>query len=592
VACRFWITSGAPPYTPATRRGSWTTASGEDVQLLGRKPQGSAGTSSISLAAGSGTRKVLLHRSISAGAVKAGTISGTVTWCIGAKESNALLDGVWHMHIYVTSGDSDIPRGTLLSNYTGATEFGTTAAGATEGAVAVSSLAIQVGDRLVVEIGYETSTTTAASYSATINYGNVGTTDLSNGDTSVTNDPGWVEFSGMDGLFTPSFSTLTDTFTSTIDAKWTKTTNVSATGGRARIPTTTTLEDLYTATAYEIQGGQVAFQVPTLPATGGGTGAAFSAYVSAGPTVSTTNLEITYSPNTGNLQFRNNIGGSDASPTTVTYNATSHAWWRFKETGGSILMETSPDNATWTTQRTVTVNAQWMRLGTLIFYCESQRTSGTADFAEIDNINATSTTTIAVGVAGEVETAQPIGRLKNLAVGVAGETETAQPVGRTKLRAIGVAGVVETAQPIKVIKIRAVGTAIETSTAQPVARTKQFTVGTATEQDAAQPVGRTKRLTLGTAVEVDTGQPIGHMKRLPVGTAQETSTAQPLGRVKVLRVGTAIEVSTARAVIHAGAAVRNLTFTVAGPLLRWTAQLVPGRWHADEQPNPWRADLQ
>lgn len=592
MATRFWVTSGAPPFTPTTRRGSWTTASGEDVQLLGRKPQGSAGTSSISLAAGSGTRKVLLHRSISAGAVKAGTISGTVTWCIGAKESNALLDGVWHLHIYVTSGDSDTPRGTLLSNYTGATEFGTTAAGATEGAVAVSSLAIQVGDRLVVEIGYETSTTTGASYSATINYGNVGTTDLSNGDTAVTADPGWVEFSGMDGLFTPSFSTLTDTFASTIDGKWTKTTNVSATGGRARIPTTITLEDLYTATAYEIQGGQVAFQVPTLPATGGGTGAAFSAYLSAGPTVSTTNLEITYSPSSGNLQFRNNVGGSDASPTTVTYNATSHAWWRFKETGGSILMETSPDNTTWTTQRTISTPSQWMRLGTLIFYVESQRTSGTADFAEIDNINAGTATTVAVGIAGEVSTAQPIGRLKNLTVGVAGETETAQPVGRAKLRAIGTAGVIETAQPIKILKVRAVGTAIETSTAQAVARTKWLAVGTAVETAAAQPIGRSKRLAVGTATEVSTGQPVGRAKRLTVGVAQETSTAQPLGRLKTLRVGTAAEVSTAQAVIQAGAAVRNIAFTATGPLLRWAAVLVPGRWSATERPNPWRTDLQ
>ncbi|MFG3051891.1 hypothetical protein ACGFZP_13200 [Kitasatospora sp. NPDC048239] len=443
MATRFWLTNSAAPYTPTTRRGAWDTASGEDVQLLGRKPAGSAGTSSINVGSTAADRDVLLHRSISAGAIKAGTISGTVSWTVGVRESNVDLNGFWHLHIYATSGDSDTPRGTLLADYIGSTEFTTTATGTAISGQAVTPVAIQVGDRLVVEIGYRANSL-STTYNATINYGNTGGTDLGSGDTAVTTEPGWVEFSGADGLFTPSFSTLTDTFTSSVDSKWTKTTNVSSSGGRARIPCTTTLEDMYTATAYEIQGSQVRFQVPTVPSTGGGSGVAFSAYLSAGPTISTTNLEFEYSPNTGNLVLRNSVGGTDASPTTLTYNSSTHAWWRFAESGGSITMDTSPDGTTWTTRRTISTPSQWMRLGTLIFYAEAQRSSGTADNAEIDNLNAAQT--ISLGTATETDTAQAIGRVKTRACPQSTATETAlSPTAKTKTRTLSIAGSTETA---------------------------------------------------------------------------------------------------------------------------------------------------
>jgi hypothetical protein len=566
VATRHWLTNAAAPYTPTTRRGSWTTASGEDVQLLGRKPQGSAGTSSIALAAGSGTRKVLLHRSISAGAIKAGTISGTVTWCIGAKESNTLLDAVWHLHVYVTSGDSDTPRGTLLSNYTGSSEFSTTATGATEGAVSVSPVSVQVGDRLVVEIGYETSTTTAASYSATINYGNVGSTDLAATDTAVTTEPGWIEFSGADGLFTAAFTGLTDTFTSSIDAKWTSTGSVTATGGRARMPCTTTLATLYTATPYEIQGAQVAFQVPTLPGVGGGSGAAFSAYLSAGPTVSTTNLEINYQPGTGNLVFRSNIGGADASPTTIAYNSTSHQWWRFRESGGSILMETSPDNSSWTTQRTVTVNAQWMRLGTLIFYAECQRSSGTNDFAELDNFNISNGRTQAVTGAGETDAAQTLGRAKTSALVLAAATDTAQPIARTKRAALGTAGESGTAQPAGRAKGRALSLAAALEVAQRLARS--LGVLRAAGSDAAQPLGAAKSAPLGPAGQTDSARPVGAAKARTVGTAASGDTARPITAAHVAPAATSSSVETARPV----GAVKRRT---AAPATENAAALAP-----------------
>jgi hypothetical protein len=597
VATRFWLTSAAPPYTPTTRRGAWDVATGEDIQLLGRKPQGSAGTSSINVGSTAADRDILLHRSISAGAVKAGTLSGTVQWTIGVKESNVDLNGFWHLHVYVTSGDSDTPRGTLLTDYIGATEFTTTATGSTAGAQTVTPVAVQIGDRIVAEIGYRANAL-ATTYNATINYGNVGGTDLASGDTAVTTEPGWIEFSGADGLFTPALTTLTDTFTTGVSGTlWNTTAGVSGTGGRARINCTTTLADMYTVGAYEIQGAQLAFQVPTLPAAGGGSTVTFSAYLSAGPTISNTNLEFEYSPVTGNLVLRNNVGGSDASPTTLTYNATSHAWWRFRETGGSLLMETSPDNTTWTTQRTIAAPTQWMRLGTLIGYFESQRSAGTSDFAEIDNVNPAAGHTIAVTPAAETSTAQTVGRAKALAPGRAADVDTAQTVPRTKRLTAAPAGSVDTAQTLARAKRATTAPATETSTAQTPGRAKHTPAGTATETSTARPATSTKTRSITAANSLDTATPAGAAKHLGTAPATETSTAlgstrsgrtiavtpaaetstgQTPGRAKNLTPGRPAELDTANGPTHTGHQLG--TVRTGPPRTRWTPGRNRTRW--------------
>ncbi|GAA0705257.1 hypothetical protein GCM10010193_70410 [Kitasatospora atroaurantiaca] len=577
MATRFWLTNAAAPYTPATRRGAWDVASGEDVQLLGRKPQGSAGTSSINVGSTSADRDVLLHRSISAGAVKAGTISGTVEWTIGVKESNVDLNGFWHLHVYVTSGDTDTPRGTLLTDYIGSTEFTTTATGIDPGAQTVTPVAIQVGDRIVVEIGYRANAL-ATTYNATVNYGNTGGTDLAASDTAVTTEPGWVEFSGTDGLFTAGFGTLTDAFTSSIDSKWTKSAGVTATGGRARIPTTTTLESLYTATAYEIQGTSAAFQVPSVPVAGGGSGVSVAAYLSAGPTVSTTNLEIVYSPNTGNLQFRNNVGGSDASPTNITYDSTAHAWWRFHEAAGSITMDTSPDGVTWTTRRTISTLTQWMRVGNQILYFESVRTSGTNDFAEIDSVNVVANTTIALSAAGSTETAQHLAAAKQRTAGIAAGIETAQRLTGVKQRTATLAAAVETARHVAGTKTAVLGIAYATAATQHPAAAKTRQLNPAQEQASAAGLVATKTRALSPATATAQAQHPAGAKQAQLGAARQTATSQTLLTAKTRSLGRAAETESARVL---AAPVPGLTHGLAltdRPATAWTASAATAAW--------------
>lgn len=549
MATRFWLTSSAPPYTPTTRRGAWDVATGEDVQLLGRQPAGSAGSSTINVGSTAADRDVLLHRSISAGAVKAGTLSGTVTWIIGAKESNAGLNGFFHLHIYVTSGDSDTPRGTLLTDSIGATEFGTTAIGASEGAKAVSSVAVSVGDRIVVEIGYRANAG-ATTQNATINYGNTGTTDLSVASSSVTSQPGWIEFSGADGLWTKSFSTLTDAFTSSIDSKWTASAGVAATGGRARIDCTTATPNMRTATPYEITASTLAFKVPTVPVAGGGATVKFSAYLMPGPTSSTTNLAFEYSPNTGNLVLRNNVGGTDASPTTLTYSSTDHLWWRFRETGGTILMQTSPDNSTWTTRRTISSLTQWMLQGNHIAYFDATRASGTADFAEIDDINPGGTVQ-AVTLASSTETAQALAKAKTKALPVGSATETAQPLTQSKRLTLGVAAESDAGQAIGHTRQLALSPAFGVDSAQVIGRTKTLAVAVASAVDGAQPLGVSRGATIGIASEVGAAQALAAAKRLTLTPAAGVEAAQQVGPVKTRVLGVATETGTALAVTPA-----------------------------------------
>lgn len=195
MAKRFYITNAAPPYAPTTARGAWDDAGNLGVTggLLTAK-SGAADVISKTETNVAAAYDVLLASWV-ASVVGNHTIDGTVQWVHGLLESSALSDMVPHLHVYVTVGDSDTVRGTLLSDFIGATEYPTTAAGATEGAQTLSSVAALNGDRVVVEVGFRANNVLITDQTGTINFGGTGGTDLTDGSTSVTTQPGWVEFS-------------------------------------------------------------------------------------------------------------------------------------------------------------------------------------------------------------------------------------------------------------------------------------------------------------------------------------------------------------------------------------------------------------
>lgn len=197
VATRLYLSNAAAPFTPSTIRGAWTQTSAT-IGKLGAKA-GSAATSQVT---GLISSTALMNgRWVSDPFVQAGNLGGTVDFAYGAVESSALGSAGCQVHIYVTQGDTDTPRGTLLANSSVGDTWTTTATGRGAAAVALSTVAAQVGDRIVVEAGAAVSNW-SSSRSTTINYGVASGTDLTVGDVNVTTRPGWFEFSGADPLFT------------------------------------------------------------------------------------------------------------------------------------------------------------------------------------------------------------------------------------------------------------------------------------------------------------------------------------------------------------------------------------------------------
>ncbi|MGW1261190.1 hypothetical protein ACWD7Y_04415 [Streptomyces drozdowiczii] len=385
MTTRFWLTSSAAPYTPATKRGTWTDATSTVTGLLGRQAAGNSATSAVAETSAA-TTNVLQGRWVSAPARAAGTLSGTVAWITGRLQSNAAAAMVVRAHMYVTVGDSDTVRGTLLANYTGGTAFPTSASGGGTTGTAITPVSVQAGDRIVVEMGYQAQNTVATSYTGTLYYGATATTDLVSGSNQVTTNPGWVEFSGGDGLFSIPTAEIVDKFTTGIGSRFVYYSGTfwNAAWNRVAIPSTSDYPGLMATDAgYELANSTHFFEVVNLPA--GGTNTIFSAIV-LGPKDNGTFVRFKYWASNGNLTLENCVGYEDATPTTLAYNPVAHRWWRFREAAGTLYWETSTDAATWTVQRSM-ATPQWLRFGTLRTNFEGYSQSSSTSPAEVDNVN-------------------------------------------------------------------------------------------------------------------------------------------------------------------------------------------------------------
>ena len=182
MATKLYLSAQSAPYSPATLRGAWDdTASAVTKALhVTARPIDTPPISSIGVAETSTSNDwdVLLYRGVS-GPLAAQTVSGTVDVSIAVGQTSGSMNAHWHVHIYATQGDSDTPRGTLLTDYT-------EAAGTNEwpaswpswgnerglnASQSLSSLAVSAGDRLVIEIGYVARNTSATSYTGGLQYG-------------------------------------------------------------------------------------------------------------------------------------------------------------------------------------------------------------------------------------------------------------------------------------------------------------------------------------------------------------------------------------------------------------------------------------
>lgn len=207
MATRLWFCNGAPGFTPTTIRGTWHITTSAITGKLGLVAAGTATTRAITKNSSTNPRNCLWGRWISDPIAKTGTLSGVCNWVLGVVESSASANAFFQVHVFVTAGDTDTVRGTLLSNFTGTTEFGTSAAGLGHHDQAISSLAVTAGDRIVVEIGWQGQNTSTL-FSATMNYGNNNVTGVRIGGTNVTTQPGWIQFSDPNNVIAGDFGNL------------------------------------------------------------------------------------------------------------------------------------------------------------------------------------------------------------------------------------------------------------------------------------------------------------------------------------------------------------------------------------------------
>jgi hypothetical protein len=200
---KLYLADVTPIYTPPTIRGAWDDTAGAVTKSLNSEKDFGGATTTVARAETnvSGTWDVLLYRGIS-GPLAAQTISGTINLIVGVDVDNAAADMCWHVHAYVTSGDTDTPRGTILTDYVEAVanEWPATPAGrAFASAQSLTSLAISAGDRIVVELGYIARNTVTTSRTGTINYGTLSSSGSILSDLAVAGDPtlgaGFIEFS-------------------------------------------------------------------------------------------------------------------------------------------------------------------------------------------------------------------------------------------------------------------------------------------------------------------------------------------------------------------------------------------------------------
>lgn len=128
------------------------------------------------------------------------TVSGNVKAIIRASESNASSDSRSQMTVRIIGWDGVTFRGTLLAHDTGAlaSEWATTLtnrkfpknyAGA---GGALTPIAAQLGDRLVVEFGFRTHVSSASN--GTLEVGDASLTDLVEDEVGTAQDNPWVEF--------------------------------------------------------------------------------------------------------------------------------------------------------------------------------------------------------------------------------------------------------------------------------------------------------------------------------------------------------------------------------------------------------------
>ena len=234
----------------------------------------------------------------------------------------------------------------------------------------------------------------------------------------------------------PLFATFTDNFNdNTVGSAWGNSYGgVSETGGRARVPCAVgTYAGYQTAKIYTLAGSSVYLQIPVAAAAASATVEAQTVFCVTPDPLAGLNLAFNINTVAGTIRCESNVAYSDGAVTSLTYDATAHKWLRFRETGGNVLWDTSPDGSTWTNRRTLATPA-WVSaaVNTLALDLFSYRNNGTANYSEFDNVNTLSDGAVFAGTG--IGSAQSTGT----ATGARTATATGTGAAATDAAVVGV----------------------------------------------------------------------------------------------------------------------------------------------------------
>jgi hypothetical protein len=170
-------------------------------------------------------------------------------------------------------------------------------------------------------------------------------------------NPGSVQFADVNGGGTPTgqwcpVSSITDDFQSTTQSfqwgrSWVNSPETVSQGGGLLVFTLAANAKAsgayYSAASFDLTSSAFLIQVPqTASTTANG-----QTYVSLDGLGGD---QLTILEEDGQIYFRYTLASTDTDLSTELYDSTQHAWWRIRESGGTIYWETAPDGKTWTVQ--------------------------------------------------------------------------------------------------------------------------------------------------------------------------------------------------------------------------------------------------
>jgi hypothetical protein len=272
----------------------------------------------------------------------------------------------------------------------------------------------------------------------------------------------------FDAAAIPLLSTLTDNFDDNIidGAKWDTVGTVAETGGQVVI--TPALDtDGWDYPRYQsdllhsIVTSEVIVKVPqTLTDIGGeeetvlffGTGSAtYIGFIKTG----------------ANLVFRDNTTGAH-NDTSVTYSSTTHLWWRLRESGGSILWDTSTDGSTWTNRRTkVPDSSAFLKRAQLRFGAGFWGGTGAgAGTAIFDNLNDVGVTLIGVSDSVQLSASETVATSATVPISDAPQLSSADAVQISATVPVAESGTVQSSDTISMLASLAIADSGELSASE------------------------------------------------------------------------------------------------------------------------------